>query len=43
MMFFRAVGGHAQNLRALGAKGAFRDVYRRVWERVTVEAAQPAA
>jgi predicted unusual protein kinase regulating ubiquinone biosynthesis (AarF/ABC1/UbiB family) len=43
MMLFRAVGGHAQNLRALGAKGAFRDVYRQIWERVTVEAAQPAA
>ena len=43
MMFFRAVGGHSQNLRALGARGSFRDVYRQVLERVTEERAQPAA
>jgi hypothetical protein len=39
MMFFRAVGGHAQNLRALGARGGFREVWRRVLERVAVDEA----
>ena len=30
VMFFRAVGGQAQNLRALGATGNFREVHQRV-------------
>jgi len=38
LMFFRAVGGHSQNLRALGASGNFRAVYQRVLERALGEA-----
>jgi predicted unusual protein kinase regulating ubiquinone biosynthesis (AarF/ABC1/UbiB family) len=42
MMFFRAVGGHAQNLRALGARGNFRGVYAGVLQRAMGEAASAA-
>ncbi len=42
MMFFRAVGGHAQNLRALGARGNFRAVYAGILQRALGEAASAA-
>jgi hypothetical protein len=42
VMLGRAVGGCAQNLRALGARGDFRSVYARLLERTAPRASQEA-
>ncbi|REG27921.1 putative unusual protein kinase regulating ubiquinone biosynthesis (AarF/ABC1/UbiB family) [Archangium gephyra] len=42
VMLGRAVGGCAQNLRALGARGDFRSVYARLLERMAPRVAQEA-
>jgi predicted unusual protein kinase regulating ubiquinone biosynthesis (AarF/ABC1/UbiB family) len=42
VMLGRAVGGCAQNLRALGARGDFRTVYKRLVERTNLEASPNA-
>ena len=40
LMFFRAFGGHSQNMRALGARGPFREVYGSVLARALASAGE---